>query len=225
MSQKGFLLDLKRCTGCKACQVACKAENNTRPQRGSTVHGASVDYRRVVFSKGTETDPSTLTRRFVSTACYHCTTPACVPVCPVGAISKRSTDGVVLVSYDLCIGCRRCYFACPYGAPRYNGAMRKTQKCTFCEHLLEEGRTPACVATCVAKALLKIDDMPQTDLVTATGNSPEDVPLTGGYNGPNQYSRTAVTYATVLGTSVSKHAATRPNVAYAATSGGVVEQK
>lgn len=222
MAQKGFLVDLKRCTGCKGCQIACKSENNTRPQPGASVHGASVDYRRVVFSNDNSGDATTVVRRFVSTACYHCDMPACLSVCPVGAISKRSTDGVVLIDYDACIGCRRCFFACPYNAPRYNGAQRKTQKCTYCEHL-DAGLTPACVATCVSKALLAVDD---TSAFTETFDAddstrPEGTPNDSAKNGPPKWTQSAAAYSEVLGENID----TGPNVWFAADSSGNVEQK
>lgn len=214
MAQNGFLVDLKRCSGCKACQVACKAENNTRPQPGDP-RGASVNYRRVVFSRA-GSDPATMTRLFVSTACYHCGTPACAPVCPVGAISKRGSDGVVLIDYSLCIGCRRCFFACPYGAPQYNGAMRKTQKCTFCEHLLAQNLTPACVATCLTKALTYRTDIVNNSTAPIIADGPTMNPgetlVAGEVNAT--WLRDSTTYGTVLNTSVPKHAATKPNVGF-----------
>jgi len=85
-------------------------------------------------------------------ACMHCGEPACVAVCPAGAITKRAEDGIVVVDQNKCIGCHYCFFACPFGVPQYgdDGTM---QKCNLCLDRLAAGKEPACVATCPAGAL------------------------------------------------------------------------
>lgn len=155
MAQYGWTLDLKRCVGCHACSVACKAENNTEPQTSPLTvrngRAVAVNYRKVHYRWGGTYPKVTLT--FVSTACNHCFEPACIKSCPVGAISKRSADGIVLIDQDLCIGCKYCIWACPYGAPQFNETTRKVEKCTFCVHRIGAGLKPACVTTCTGKAL------------------------------------------------------------------------
>lgn len=118
--------------------------------------GAELRYRRVLpVEKGKY--PQVM-RYFVTMSCFHCEHPACLRACPVGAISKDPDDGVVLIDQDMCIGCRRCNWACPYGAPRYNEVTKKTEKCTFCKHRVGDDaipdNIPACVATCLGKALI-----------------------------------------------------------------------
>ena len=139
--QKGFLLEVERCVGCFACQVACKTKNDTE---------VGPLWRRVTEIESGKY-PET-TRRFVSMACMHCGEPACVAVCPAGALSKRAEDGIVVVDQNKCIGCHYCFFACPFGVPQY-GSSGTMQKCDLCLDRLEEGKEPACVATCLGKAI------------------------------------------------------------------------
>ena len=91
-------------------------------------------------------------------SCLHCEEPACVTVCPTGASFKRAEDGIVLVNEDLCIGCKLCSWACPYGAREFDEDVGVMKKCTLCidriynEKLEEVDRVPACVSTCPAGA-------------------------------------------------------------------------
>jgi Fe-S-cluster-containing dehydrogenase component len=91
-------------------------------------------------------------------SCLHCEQPACVEVCPTGASYKRAEDGIVLVDESLCIGCKLCSWACPYGAREYDYDVGVMKKCTLCidriynETLSEADRVPACVATCPVSA-------------------------------------------------------------------------
>jgi sulfite dehydrogenase (quinone) subunit SoeB len=91
-------------------------------------------------------------------SCLHCEEPACVTVCPTGASYKRTEDGIVLVNEDICIGCKLCSWACPYGAREYDEQEGVMKKCTLCidkiynETLPEESRVPACVSTCPSGA-------------------------------------------------------------------------
>jgi molybdopterin-containing oxidoreductase family iron-sulfur binding subunit len=100
----GMVIDTRRCVGCKACVAACKVENKTPP---------GVAYTVVLDSIMERPDDKPL---FMTKPCFHCETPPCTEVCPVAATFKRSQDGIVVIDYDRCIGCRYCMTACPYGA-------------------------------------------------------------------------------------------------------------
>jgi nitrate reductase beta subunit len=83
--------------------------------------------------------------------CEHCLNPACVAVCPSGAIYKREEDGIVLVDQNRCRGWRMCVSACPYKKVYYNWHSGKSEKCIFCYPRIESGETTVCSETCVGR--------------------------------------------------------------------------
>lgn len=148
--QLGFHIDLRSCTGCKACQIACRDKNDT---------DIGVLWRRIYevsggdwFRRGAAWIDNTL-HYFVTSSCSHCTKPACLPVCPTTAISKRKEDGVVIIDQAKCVGCGYCEWACPYGAPQLNPKTGTMSKCDFCVDYLNEDKDPACVAACQMRVL------------------------------------------------------------------------
>jgi molybdopterin-containing oxidoreductase family iron-sulfur binding subunit len=170
----GYGLDLSRCIGCRRCVYACVHENNQsrRPQ---------IQWIRVLrFENGTINfdesdhyyDASLVPKEGYYTMpvqCQQCENPPCVKACPTGATWKEP-DGIVVVDYNWCIGCRYCMAACPYWARHFNFAtphipedefntqlhylgnrprMRGVvEKCTFCIQRVRKGRYPACVEVC-----------------------------------------------------------------------------
>ncbi|MFN3940132.1 MAG: 4Fe-4S dicluster domain-containing protein, partial [Chitinophagales bacterium] len=104
----GMIIDLKKCVGCKACTVACKVENHTPP---------GVAYN-VVLEQETGVYPHNK-KTFLPRPCMHCEKSSCTSVCPVKATYIRD-DGIVVVDYDKCIGCKYCIAACPYGARSFD---------------------------------------------------------------------------------------------------------
>jgi Fe-S-cluster-containing dehydrogenase component len=118
----------KECMGCHACEVACKQE-----------HGLGVGPR---FVRVIESSPD-----FFPVYCHHCAQAPCKAACPVEAIS-RNEMGVVLIDKELCIGCKECMEACPFGAMQFDDDTDLAVKCDFCIDRLKNDQAPACSSVC-----------------------------------------------------------------------------
>lgn len=156
MKRFGMVIDLRLCICCNACTVACKAEHGTGP---------GVFWCKVL-EKETGQYPK-IKRLFIPMLCNHCENPPCEKVCPTGATYKNP-DGLVLIDYQRCMGCRACMAACPYDARTFveeerfyfadtpipygvgelRGLSGVVQKCNFCTDRLEVKDVPACVEVC-----------------------------------------------------------------------------
>lgn len=170
----GYALNISRCIGCRKCVHACVAENNQS-------RGPEIQYIRVLEMPRGTLDPEQGNHRYdrptvpdgdhfyLPVQCHQCANPPCVKVCPVEA-TWQEADGVTVVDYDWCIGCRYCEAACPYWARRFNFARPNLpadqlnpnmgylsnrprekgvmEKCHFCLHRTRAGRMPACVEIC-----------------------------------------------------------------------------
>src|SRR6266849_7713642 len=136
MPNYGFAIDLRKCIGCHACTIACKAE-----------HDIPVGVNRCwvkTVEKGTFPD----TRRFFfPVLCNKCDEAPCARICPTNALFKRR-DGIVDLHGDSCIGCRACMVACPYDQLFIDPNTHTAEKCNFCANRVENDLLPACVSVC-----------------------------------------------------------------------------
>jgi anaerobic dimethyl sulfoxide reductase subunit B (iron-sulfur subunit) len=152
--QLGFIHNNVDCIGCRACEIACKDKNGL---------AAGPRFRRVSYIEG-GSYPEVFAFK-VNMSCNHCAEPACLPACPTGAIWKHKENGVVDIDSTLCIGCRKCEAACPFGAPQFNVELNIVQKCNMCIDELEADRKPYCVSACMMR-VLDIGPLDQIDAGT-----------------------------------------------------------
>jgi Fe-S-cluster-containing dehydrogenase component len=170
-----YALDISRCIGCRRCEYACVEENNqSRDPQVHWIRVLSMDKEAGVDFAHADPyyEPALVPedgRFYVPVACQHCRNAPCTKVCPTGA-TWTEPDGIVVIDYDWCIGCRCCMAACPYGARHFNwgepsipaGHLNANmhvlgnrprprgvvEKCTFCIQRVRAGRYPACVEAC-----------------------------------------------------------------------------
>ncbi|HKN20141.1 MAG TPA: 4Fe-4S dicluster domain-containing protein [Terracidiphilus sp.] len=166
----GMVIDLRKCRekdGCNACVHACNAAHNI-PQIANRAHEVkwlwTEPYATVFPSAQTGYAPQTVAETTVPLLCNHCADPPCTRVCPTQATWKRD-DGIVMMDWHRCIGCRYCVAACPYGSRSFNWEDPRpsiasinpdfptrtkgvVEKCNFCEERLARGLKPACVDAC-----------------------------------------------------------------------------
>lgn len=149
----GFIIDNRKCIGCHACTVACKAE-----------HDVPVGVNRT-WVKQVEKGTFPNTRRVFSVMrCNHCTDAPCVEICPVEALFYRE-DGIVDFDNRRCIGCKSCMQACPYDALYINPENDTAAKCNYCAHRIDIGLEPACVNVCPEHAIISGDmDNPDSEI-------------------------------------------------------------
>jgi Fe-S-cluster-containing dehydrogenase component len=186
----GMAIDVRKCLDqgdCDKCIVACHRAHNV-PDWHDPAHEIKWIWKQRfedVFPSEAYT-ANEFRGRAIPLLCNHCDNPPCVRVCPTQATWKRE-DGIVMMDWHRCIGCRYCVAACPYGSRSFNwGDPRPhlrnitadfptrtkgvVEKCTFCEERLAVGEPPACVEACPAKAMLfgNLED-PASDIRRALG--------------------------------------------------------
>lgn len=171
-----MVIDVPKCSqkqGCTKCSDACHAAHNV-PKINGHAHEVKWiwedSFENIFPSQENEYVASALKDKPVLAFCNHCDNPPCVRVCPTQATWKRE-DGIVMMDWHRCIGCRYCMAACPYGSRSFNWEDPRpyiaklnpdfptrtkgvVEKCTFCEDRLGQGKPPACVEACPEKAMV-----------------------------------------------------------------------
>lgn len=138
----GMAFDLARCTGCHACSVACKVENQV----------PLGNFRTKVYYHDKGTFPK-VSRRFLPVVCQQCEDAPCLNACPTRSI-RRDGDGVVRIDTNTCDAQGECQKACPYGAIYVDPQRMVADKCDFCSNRLSHGMEPACVETCPGETIV-----------------------------------------------------------------------
>ena len=154
LSKYAALIDISKCTGCRACYVACKTWNKLpveeerkkiKPPSHNLSSRTWTDVEPVFVSQS---------KHFVKWQCMHCQDPACVSSCTVGAMHKTK-DGAVVIDDEKCVGCRYCMIACPFSIPKFEWEKPRSvvRKCTFCYDRIATGLEPACARACPTGAI------------------------------------------------------------------------
>jgi len=154
------LIDISKCIGCKACQVACSEWNDLREP---------VGYNVGVYDNPADLSPETWTvMRFSEVSfdegkrlewlirkdgCMHCADPGCLKACPSPGAIIQYSNGIVDFVEEHCIGCGSCITGCPFNIPRISKTDNKVYKCTLCSDRVAVGLEPACVKTCPTGAI------------------------------------------------------------------------
>ncbi len=142
---KALLVDITKCIGCRSCMEACKTLHAQSGNPFTTEELSASTYTVVAEREG----------NYVRKMCMHCETPSCASVCPVGAMHK-SAEGPVVYNSTVCLGCRYCVQACPFGVPRYewDKAVPSVAKCDMCIDRQRKGQVTACTEACPTGATI-----------------------------------------------------------------------
>ncbi|HLI05725.1 MAG TPA: 4Fe-4S dicluster domain-containing protein [Ktedonobacteraceae bacterium] len=176
MTKYAFVIDQRKCIGCHACTVACKAEHDVP----IGVYRTWVKY----IEKGEFPNSR---RYFLVNRCNHCDDAPCVAICPTRALYKRA-DGIVDFDSSRCIGCKSCMQACPYDALYIDPNTHTAAKCNYCAHRTEVGLEPACVVVCPEHAIIAGDmHNPNTEIAQLLARQPVRVRKPEQGTGPNVY--------------------------------------
>lgn len=157
MARKTVFVDTSKCTGCKACTVACKEWNELPAEKTQLVtsYQTMKDFTPHTWTYLTFIEKyqnNTMNWYMRKAQCFHCAEPACLKSCSSDAINKTDS-GYVVIDQDKCIGCGYCVENCPFGVPKVDDVRKKAYKCTGCIERVENNLTPACVQTCQPGAL------------------------------------------------------------------------
>ena len=136
MNGKVILVDQEKCTGCRLCELVCSVFHTGASNPGrSRIKVIKWEHEGI----------------YLPTTCQNCEKPYCTEVCPTKACHRETEHQRVVIDKDLCIGCKTCIIACPFGAPFFDTVERITVKCDYCDG------DPQCAAFCEVKAVAYVD--------------------------------------------------------------------
>jgi len=157
--QVAKLIDVSKCIGCKACQVACEEWNDLRDDIGTNVgvYDNPIDLtpKSWTVMRFFEVEPEAghLEWLIRKDGCMHCEDPGCLKACPSPGAIVQYANGIVDFISEHCIGCGYCVKGCPFNIPRISQTDNKAYKCTLCSDRVMVGLEPACVKTCPTGAI------------------------------------------------------------------------
>ncbi len=164
MTRNAIVVDLNRCIGCYACEIACKQEHDV----------PLGEYWNKVYTDGPQGTHPHITQYWLPTMCQQCENAPCIEVCPTGASMRDPDTGIVTINREACIGCQACMSVCPYGVRSYNAGEGKVGKCTLCNERVKRDEKPACVLACCGQARFFGDlDDPESDASKALAAADE----------------------------------------------------
>ncbi len=179
------LIDVSKCIGCKACQVACMEWNDLRDDVGTNV-GVYTNPMDLTAQSWTlmrffevEPEPGHLEWLIRKDGCMHCEDPGCLKACPSPGAIVKYANGIVDFISEHCIGCGYCIKGCPFDIPRMNPVDNKVYKCSLCSDRVGVGLEPACVKACPTGA---ITFGPKDDMVTYAEQRASDLKERGYKN-------------------------------------------
>ena len=165
--RNAIVVNLNRCIGCFSCEIACKQQNNV----------PLGQYWNKVEIVGPMGKHPHIQQYWLPTMCQQCENAPCIEVCPTGASMRDPETGLVIIDKSICIGCKSCMTACPYGVRAFNAKDNTVGKCICCNDLIKQGKDPACVSICCgeARAYGDLDDpnSPASKMLAAA--APEDI--------------------------------------------------
>ena len=224
----GMAIDLDQCTGCGACVVACRSENNV-PMTGRDPEdaGTQIDWMELLprDARLAGDEGHTLPLELLPTPCMHCENPPCVKVCPVNA-TYQNEEGLVAQVWDRCIGCRYCQVACPYSRRYFNWKHAEipdsyrnllnpdvatrpegvVEKCTFCHHRIRKVKEQA------KREEREVTDEECQSLTACAQSCPADAIVFGDLDDPD--SRVARMARSPRSFRLLEHIGTQPKVFY-----------
>jgi formate dehydrogenase iron-sulfur subunit len=155
------LIDVSKCIGCKACQVACLEWNNLTEEVGINVgvydnpHDLTPNtWTLMRYTEYENAETGNLEWLIRKDGCMHCEDPGCLKACPAPGAIVQYSNGIVDFVHDKCIGCGYCIKGCPFNIPRISKVDAKAYKCTLCVDRVAVGQGPACQKACPTQAIV-----------------------------------------------------------------------